>query len=235
MADINTSNRMDRQNQTMTWIIIAIIVIVVILGIWYIAQQGTNTVSVNNTQTQGSQHMITAFSFSTLTPPVQGSIDEATHAVTVTVPQGTNVTNLSPTIQVSDGASVQPASDTPQDFTNPVIYTVTGSDGTTQEYTVTVIKAAATTSNTTTSATGSTIIIANMSYTPASLTVKRGTTVTWMNQDTTTHNVIGDNGGPSSGTLVSGQNYSYTFNQTGTFLYHCSIHPSMKGTVIVTQ
>ena len=77
------------------------------------------------------------------------------------------------------------------------------------------------------------ISISNFAFSPASLTVKKGTTVTWTNQDGVTHTVTGDNGGPSSGDLANGQSYSYTFNQTGTFTYHCSIHTFMKATVIV--
>jgi plastocyanin len=48
------------------------------------------------------------------------------------------------------------------------------------------------------------------------------------------HTVTGDNGGPSSQPLATGQSYSFTFNTAGTFAYHCSIHPSMTGMVIVT-
>jgi uncharacterized repeat protein (TIGR02543 family) len=61
--------------------------------------------------------------------------------ITVTVPHGTDVTALTPTITVSDGASVDPASGESQDFTKPVIYTVTAEDKTTREYTITVTTA----------------------------------------------------------------------------------------------
>lgn len=65
-------------------------------------------------------------------------IDEQTYEITVTAPFGTEVGSLSPIITVSDNASVTPASGAEQDFTDPVIYTVTAEDGSTQEYTVTV-------------------------------------------------------------------------------------------------
>ncbi len=58
-------------------------------------------------------------------------------AIAVMVPHGTDVTNLTPTITIT-GASVSPASGVPRDFTNPVTYTVTAADGSTQNYTVTV-------------------------------------------------------------------------------------------------
>jgi hypothetical protein len=59
-------------------------------------------------------------------------------AITVTMPSGTAVTNLTPTITVSEGCSVSPASGVAQDFTNPVTYTVTAADATTRTYTATV-------------------------------------------------------------------------------------------------
>ena len=70
---------------------------------------------------------------------VEGEIDEFSKTVTVQMPQGTDVTELVPTIEVSEGATVSPASGEAQDFTNPVSYTVTAQNGTTAVYTVTVI------------------------------------------------------------------------------------------------
>ena len=83
---------------------------------------------------------ITAFNFTT--PAVTGTITEASHTIALTVPYGTSVTALVPTITIT-GGSVSPASGTPQNFTNPVTYTVTAADSTTQAYTVTVTIAAA--------------------------------------------------------------------------------------------
>lgn len=68
----------------------------------------------------------------------EGLIDELTRQVLVTMPEGTDVTNLVPTIVVSEGATVSPASGEAQDFTSPVIYTVTALNGTTAAYTVKV-------------------------------------------------------------------------------------------------
>ena len=78
---------------------------------------------------------ITAFGFTN--PAATGVITESTHSIAVTVPGGTDLTSLAPTI-THTGASVFPASGTPQDFTNPVVYTVTAEDSSTQTYTVTV-------------------------------------------------------------------------------------------------
>jgi hypothetical protein len=79
---------------------------------------------------------ITAFSFAT--PAAAGTINETAKTISVTVPFGTVVTSLTPTITVSSGATVDPASGTAQDFTSPVEYTVTAVDGNTAAYTVTV-------------------------------------------------------------------------------------------------
>ena len=80
---------------------------------------------------------ITAFDFKALDPDVIGVIDEGAKTIALTVPFGTVVTALVPTI-VHTGASVSPASGTAQDFTSPVDYTVTAEDTTTAVYTVTV-------------------------------------------------------------------------------------------------
>lgn len=81
------------------------------------------------------------------------------------------------------------------------------------------------------------VTIKNMRFTPTDLTVWQGTTVTWTNQDNTNHTVTSDNTTGNvrfdSGTLAPGQQYSYTFSNTGIYTYHCSIHPNMTGTINV--
>jgi len=82
----------------------------------------------------------------------------------------------------------------------------------------------------------STVNIKDFAFSPSTLMVKTGTTVTWVNLDTAPHTIASDPGSPvafSSGSLSTGASYRFTFSQPGTFAYHCSIHPSMKGTVIV--
>lgn len=69
---------------------------------------------------------------------VEGEINEIAKTVSLTMPEDTDVTGLVPTIEVSEGATVSPASGEAQDFTNPVEYTVTAQNGTTAVYTVTV-------------------------------------------------------------------------------------------------
>lgn len=79
-----------------------------------------------------------------------------------------------------------------------------------------------------------TVTIANFAFTPQTITVKRGSTVIWTNEDSVGHTVTSDTGnGLDSPLLSKGQSYSKIFNATGTFSYHCTPHPNMKGIVIV--
>lgn len=77
--------------------------------------------------------------------------------------------------------------------------------------------------------------ISNFAFSPATITVHKGTKVTWTNEDSAAHTVTGNNGGPASGDIGQGASYSYTFNAVGSFPYHCAIHPYMKGTVTVVN
>ena len=95
----------------------------------------TQTYKVTVKVALNSAKAITAFTFAT--PAATGVITEAAHAITITVPYGTNVTSLIPTITYT-GASVNPASGVAHDFTNPVTYIVTAGDHNTQNYIVTV-------------------------------------------------------------------------------------------------
>ena len=85
------------------------------------------------------------------------------------------------------------------------------------------------------------VTIQNFAFIPASMTVPKGTTVTWTNQDSTPHTVVNDATSTlalgklfSSNPLGQVQRFSFTFNDAGTYAYHCGIHPSMHGTVTVT-
>jgi len=75
------------------------------------------------------------------------------------------------------------------------------------------------------------INVQNFSFTPATLTIKKGSVVTWINNDSVPHTInstIFD-----SDKLSKNQSFSYTFNNAGTFDYYCGLHPSMKGAIIV--
>ena len=78
------------------------------------------------------------------------------------------------------------------------------------------------------------VLIQNFAFAPAALTVKVGATVTWTNRDDEPHTVVADGGQFRSPGLDSNATYSYTFAAAGTYDYVCSIHPFMRGSVVVT-
>src|SRR5512146_860623 len=75
--------------------------------------------------------------------------------------------------------------------------------------------------------------IANFTFSPATITVRPGTTVIWTNDDDIPHTLVATNGAFRSKVLDSGAHFSFTFVNAGEFHYFCSIHPHMTGTVIV--
>lgn len=79
------------------------------------------------------------------------------------------------------------------------------------------------------------VTIQNYSFTPETITVKKGTTVTWTNSDTVEHSATADDGSFNTGLIATGKTGSYTFDKTGTFSYHCTPHPSMKAKIVVTE
>jgi len=86
--------------------------------------------------TQSSAKAITSFTVD----GKSATIDESAHTLSLTVPASANLASLSPTIEISAKASILPASGSTVDFTNPVTYTVTAEDGSTQAYEVTIDK-----------------------------------------------------------------------------------------------
>ncbi|MFA6322218.1 MAG: cupredoxin family copper-binding protein [Candidatus Buchananbacteria bacterium] len=76
-----------------------------------------------------------------------------------------------------------------------------------------------------------TVLIKDFTFTPQTLTVKAGSTVKWINNDTVPHIISGKNF--KSETLNQGDSFSYTFTQAGDFSYLCGIHTYMKGKIIV--
>jgi plastocyanin len=73
----------------------------------------------------------------------------------------------------------------------------------------------------------------NFMFTPASITVKAGTTVTWVNLDEEPHTVFSDAGLFRSSALDTQERFSFKFEKAGTYHYLCTIHPRMLGTVVV--
>ena len=94
--------------------------------------------------------------------------------------------------------------------------------------------ASASTAATTTAATAiNAATIKGFSFQPEVLKVKVGAKVTWTNDDTVAHTVTADTNSFASGNLQPGGSFSFTFTRPGTYAYHCSIHPSMHGSVVV--
>jgi amicyanin len=80
--------------------------------------------------------------------------------------------------------------------------------------------------------------IQNFAFSPTTLTVKKGTTVTWTNRDSVKHDVMSDTNdpnGPKGPLLAQNETYSYTFDKAGTYPYHCTPHPRMKAVVEVVE
>jgi plastocyanin len=78
--------------------------------------------------------------------------------------------------------------------------------------------------------------IKDFSFQPAEITINIGENVTWINKDPypTVHTVTSDDN-LFSFKMIEGQNATKTFDTAGKYNYHCAIHPSMKGTVIVKE
>ena len=94
--------------------------------------------------------------------------------------------------------------------------------------------ASASTAATTTAATATNAgTIKGFSFQPEVLKVKVGAKVTWTNDDTVAHTVTADTNSFASGNLQPGGSFSFTFTRPGTYAYHCSIHPSMHGSIVV--
>ncbi|MEW6295233.1 MAG: cupredoxin family copper-binding protein [Candidatus Diapherotrites archaeon] len=78
---------------------------------------------------------------------------------------------------------------------------------------------------------GSSVSIKDFAFNPSTLTVKAGTTVSWVNEDSVIHTIKSHNF--NSGNLSKGDKFEFKFNDKGTFDYVCGPHPFMKGTIIV--
>lgn len=80
-----------------------------------------------------------------------------------------------------------------------------------------------------------TISIANFAFAPARLEISAGTTVTWVNNDPTLHEVAFiETSVDDAGAIDSGGSFSYTFEEPGTYTFYCGPHPGMTGTIVVS-
>jgi len=65
------------------------------------------------------------------------------------------------------------------------------------------------------------------------LTISAGTTISWLNEDNTTHTSMADGQQWGSGNILPGGRFNFVFTSPGRFPYHCQIHPNMVGTIVV--
>jgi plastocyanin len=78
------------------------------------------------------------------------------------------------------------------------------------------------------------VAIEKFAFTPATLTIKAGSTVTFENHDAMVHNIVGTGGAFRSKPLDANDKFSVAFDKSGEFAYFCGLHPYMKGKIIVT-
>lgn len=79
---------------------------------------------------------------------------------------------------------------------------------------------------------GATVGIRDFAYRPATLTVAKGTRVTFSNSDSVPHTAT-DKGGFDTGRIKGGKSATVRFTKKGTFSYICTIHPEMRGKIVV--
>jgi len=77
------------------------------------------------------------------------------------------------------------------------------------------------------------VVMKNFAFSPKTLTVAAGTTVTWKNLDEESHTVVSDTGLFRSGGLDQNETFSFKFDKPGVYKYTCSIHPMMMAEIIV--
>jgi plastocyanin len=77
------------------------------------------------------------------------------------------------------------------------------------------------------------VTISGFAFRPSAITAQVGDTISWTNADAAPHTATADDGSFDTGTLDRDGSGAHTFTRAGTFAYHCTIHPSMRGTVTV--
>jgi plastocyanin len=78
-----------------------------------------------------------------------------------------------------------------------------------------------------------TVTIQGFAFNPDVLTINKGDTVVWVNNDSVEHTVTAQNSAFDSGPLASGATFTHVFDTSGTYQYSCTIHPTMTGEVVV--
>jgi len=77
------------------------------------------------------------------------------------------------------------------------------------------------------------VVIEGFAFNPDTLNIPVGTTVVWYNNDSVDHTVTARDNSFDSGRISPNETFEYTFQQSGTLEYYCTIHPSMTGKVSI--
>lgn len=83
--------------------------------------------------------------------------------------------------------------------------------------------------------TTNTVTMKNFEFDKKILNIKVGDIVTWVNGDTVSHTATADDGSFNTQLLAQGEKASITFTKKGIYTYHCSVHPNMRGTIVVEE
>ncbi|MEM8873406.1 MAG: cupredoxin domain-containing protein [Planctomycetota bacterium] len=78
-----------------------------------------------------------------------------------------------------------------------------------------------------------TVSVKELKFTPGTVSIKAGESVTWKNNDTRDYTVTSTSGAFDSGPLKPGKSYTHTFTTSGTYPYGSKLHPRMTGRVVV--
>ena len=78
-----------------------------------------------------------------------------------------------------------------------------------------------------------TVLIDSVQFKPQSVTVLRGDRIVWVNKDPIPHTVTADSRTFDSHSLAPDASWAYVANRRGQYVYHCTLHPTMTGTIVV--
>ncbi len=105
------------------------------------AEDGSTSIYTTKiTRTKSSSQILKSFVFNGLSPAISATIDTTKYTISATLPVGTDLTKLVPTISISPLATISPSTDIAQDFSNPVTYIIKAENGSSTTYTAKIIR-----------------------------------------------------------------------------------------------
>jgi|GEM_PF-2830591 len=170
----------------------------------------------------------------TTTTKAPAAVSSTAVETTLTLPETTSSSVAETTSTVLSTTSAAPQTTSTTATTASTTSTI--ATPTTTEATTTTTIAESTTTSMPMSSSYYSIDISGFSFAPSALTIRVGDTVTWTNLDSAIHTVtFSGSASLSSSGLQEGDTHSASFDAVGTYTYICSPHPSMQGTIIVTE